>query len=150
MEKTTHLPSGLGMGGPTRFIIHIVSCVSGTLPEEFCARRAVVDDASRRAAVIERYRQRVEWFLSLSLRDIVSSPDESDCLRMQLVEAPEARQIVAHVFGCGKPSALNSEIPVRGERSAAQNSCARRGPGAGPSPCPRLKARAIPSRPSRG
>src|SRR6185369_14502067 len=30
-ENTTHFPSGLGTGAPTRFIIHIVSCVSGTL-----------------------------------------------------------------------------------------------------------------------
>src|SRR5258706_14274362 len=27
-EKTVHLPSGLGAGAPTRFISHIVSCVS--------------------------------------------------------------------------------------------------------------------------
>src|SRR6185369_10938336 len=30
-ENTTHFPSGLGTGAPTRFIIHIVSCVNGAL-----------------------------------------------------------------------------------------------------------------------
>ena len=36
-EKTTHFPSGLGTGAPTRFIIHIASCVSGTLFDAVCA-----------------------------------------------------------------------------------------------------------------
>ena len=31
-ENTTHFPSGLSAGEPTRFISHIASCVSDSLP----------------------------------------------------------------------------------------------------------------------
>src|SRR5207244_7017074 len=53
-EKTVHLPSGLGAGPPTRFISHIVSCVSARLDGilMFCAASDAA--ASARRTVIER------------------------------------------------------------------------------------------------
>jgi hypothetical protein len=49
-EKTTHLPSGLIAGAPTRFINHMVSCVSG------CFSAARSDSAERRRASRGRVR----------------------------------------------------------------------------------------------
>src|SRR5438034_1800268 len=53
-EKTVHLPSALGAGPPTRFISHIVSCVSARLDGilMFCAASDTA--ASARKTVVER------------------------------------------------------------------------------------------------
>jgi hypothetical protein len=52
-EKTTHLPSGLIDGEPTRFIPKSVSCVSGV--------------RSARAAVARRSRRRVRFSMAEGL-----------------------------------------------------------------------------------
>src|SRR6266550_2829421 len=47
-EKTTHLPSGLGSGAPTRFIRKSVSCVSGCF---VCANAAAATSNAMTALI---------------------------------------------------------------------------------------------------